>query len=78
MGDSSHSFLRCSNILQLRAQYIYPNCRGMLQFLKTCPRGLACGIVVKFEHSTLVAQDLPVRILGTDTAHQAVLWHHPT
>ena len=45
-----------------------------------CFRGQPSGIVVKFTRSTSVAQDLQVRILGTDlhTTHQAMLWWHPT
>ena len=40
----------------------------------------ACGIVVKFPCSTLVAQGLRVQIPGKDLhiAHQAMLWQHPT
>ena len=38
------------------------------------------GRVDKFVHSTLVPGSLLVQILGTDlyTAHQALLWRHPT
>ena len=38
------------------------------------------GMVVKFAHSTAVAQCLWIQIPGTDlyTAHQAMLWQHPT
>ena len=38
------------------------------------------GRVVKFAHSALVAQGLPVRIPGValHTARQAMLWQHPT
>ena len=42
--------------------------------------GWPTGIVVKFAWSALVAWGSPVWILGTDlhTAHQAMLWQHPT
>ena len=38
------------------------------------------GQVVKFAHSALAAQGSPVQILGADlrTAHQDMLWWHPT
>ena len=38
------------------------------------------GIMVKFAHSTSAAQDSGVWISGVDlhTAHQAMLWQHPT
>ena len=43
-------------------------------------RGQPCGHVVKFTSSALVAQGSLVWILGADicTAHQAMLWWHPT
>ena len=42
--------------------------------------GQAGGVVVKFSHSTSVAWGSWVQIPGTDldTAHQAMLWWHPT
>ena len=38
------------------------------------------GVVVKFAHSISIAQGSQVQILGMDlhTAHQAMLWQHPT
>ena len=38
------------------------------------------GVVVKFVYSASGAQGSPVQILGVDlhTAHQAMLWQHPT
>ena len=47
--------------------------------LKNETRGRPGGIAVKFPCSLLVARGL-VRILGADlhTAHQAMLWCHPT
>ena len=38
------------------------------------------GLVIKFAHSTLAARGLWVQIPGADlcTAHQAMLWQHPT
>ena len=43
-------------------------------------RGQPAGVVVKFRHSALAAQSLRVQILGLDlhTAHQTMLWWHPT
>ena len=42
--------------------------------------GQSSGVVVKFTCSTLVAQGLQVQVLDVDlhTAHQAILWQHPT
>ena len=43
-------------------------------------RGWPSGVVVKFEHSALASWGSRVRIPGADlcTAHQAMLWQHPT
>ena len=40
----------------------------------------AAGPVVKFVHSASEARGFRVQILGTDlnTAHQVMLWQHPT
>ena len=42
--------------------------------------GRSGGVVVKLAIFALVAQGLQVWILGVDvhTAHQAILWQHPT
>ena len=42
--------------------------------------GLLSGVVVKLMHSALTAQGSLVWIPGADllTAHQAMLWQHPT
>ena len=43
-------------------------------------RGWPAGLVVKFTHSALAAWSSWVQIPGADlhTAHQAMLWQHPT
>ena len=42
--------------------------------------GQPSGIVVEFTHSASAAWALPIQILGADlhTAHQVMLWWHPT
>ena len=47
---------------------------------KPWKRGWPCGVVVKFSHSTSVAEGSWVCILGMDlhTTHQAMLWWHHT
>ena len=59
---------------------IFPKYIYEVSSLKLAFRGRPLDQIVKFVHSTLVAQGSPVRILGMDlhTTHQATLRWHPT
>ena len=78
MKDISDLFLEFSGKpLNTLIQFLW---NTTLVFKKSCHSGWPSGIVVKFSHSPLAAWGLQVQILGVDlhTAHQAMLWWHPT
>ena len=84
---SHTSCLGCNNSLLDWSSYFCPhplqchlNVEARVIPLKWASGCRPGGTVVKFVHSSSVAQSSQVPILGVDlhTAHQAMLWWHPT
>ena len=71
----------CSGCLQITAP-LHPNYHSLnkLQTIESTKRGLSGGVVVKVTCYTWVARGSWVWIpdVNLHTAHQAMLWQHPT
>ena len=74
MSFFSHQIRKGALPVITRGRSTLNMCKGSMQEYKC--RGQPSGVVVKFAHSTLVAQGLRIRNPGMDlgTAYQAMLW----